>query len=106
MLVPVTTWPNERLEGAAIRKRLVAPEPARRSCKFEVDPSMVNVAVLRIRPNAAGANVIFRAMLCPGARTAGRVRPVTANAGSPTSIAEIVALVPPVFVKTVSCVSA
>lgn len=100
-LALTATCPKERLDGVAVRESLVTPVPAKGSWRFEFDV-IVNVAALRVHPFAVGAKATFGTTLCPAARTAGRVRPDTVNSDPPILIAEIVALVCPVFVKTVS----
>ena len=56
-----------------------------------------------LHPVAVGAKVTVRAILSPAARDTGRFMPDTLKSEPLVLIAEIVALVCPVLVKTTSC---
>jgi hypothetical protein len=61
---------------------------------------LVNVASPPVPPVAIGANVTFRAVLCPGDRVNGKVIPDNVNSVVVELMAETVTLVSPPLVKT------
>ena len=64
---------------------------------------LVKVTVPLVHPVAVGAKVTVTPILSPGATATGRFTPDTLKSEPLALIAEIVALVCPVLVKTTSC---
>jgi len=67
-------------------------------CKLGFEASDVTVTVPLKLPAEAGAKVTVNVVLCPGPNTTGGVIPEMLNPVPDAAAAEIVALVPPVFV--------
>ena len=76
----------------------VTAVPLTEMAKLGFDAFDVTVTVPGNVPAEVGAKVTVNVVLCPGVKVTGGVIPETVNPAPDSPIAEIVALVPPVFV--------
>jgi hypothetical protein len=77
----------------------VTAVPLKAIAKLGFDAFEVTVTVPGNVPAEVGAKATVNVVLCPGVKVTGGVIPETLNPGPDSAIAEIVALVPPVFVS-------
>lgn len=68
------------------------------------EPFEVMVMVPEAAPLAVGANFAVNVVLCPALSVRGRFNPLILNPEPVTEAAEMVRLVPPLFVKVSDCV--
>ena len=87
-----------RLVGDADRVPDVTAVPLKGTDKLGFEAFEVTVTVPLNVPVDVGANVTVNDVLCPGVKVTGGVIPETLNPVPAAATAEIVALVPPVFV--------
>jgi hypothetical protein len=87
-----------RLVGDAVRVAGVTAVPLKGIDKLGFEAFEVTVTVPLNVPVDVGANVTVNDVLCPGVNVTGGVIPETLNPVPDAATAEIVALVPPVFV--------
>jgi hypothetical protein len=102
-VVPVATWPNDTIEGLAVKASAFSPEPP--TLRLAIDALPKNLIVLPVHPIVLGAKVTLRSTLCPADKTSGRLKDDVVNSELPTAIPETVALVCPVFATVTSKVS-
>lgn len=98
-LLPTATFPNETLEGAAMRGSLLTAFPWSPIFKLVFEAVLVAVRFPVFQPADPGANVTVALTLWPADRTMGRVTPETLNAELLDVSAETVALVLPLLVR-------
>jgi hypothetical protein len=87
-----------RLVGDAVKVAGVTAVPLKGIDKLGFEAFEVTVTVPANVPVDVGANVTVNDVLCPGVNVTGGVIPETLNPVPVAATAEIVALVPPVFV--------
>jgi hypothetical protein len=87
-----------RLVGDAVRVAGVTAVPVSGIAKLGLEAFDVTVTVPANVPADVGANFTVKVVLCPGVSVTGGVMPETLNPVPVAATAEIVALVPPVFV--------
>lgn len=104
-LLPTFTCPNERLVGESVSGSPATPYPPTPICSDVLEAVLVTVTAAVYEPEVVGRNVMFKAALWPAARVAGNVSPDVLNAVELSVTAEILMLVPPVFVRVTVCVS-
>jgi hypothetical protein len=87
-----------RLVGDAAKVAGATAVPLKGIARLGLEASEVTVAVPLKLPADVGAKITLNVVLCPGVNVTGGVRPETLNPVPAAATAEIVALVPPVFV--------
>jgi len=102
-VAPIATWPNDTIEGLAVRAAALSPVPP--TLRSAVDALLKNLIVPPVHPIVVGVKLTFRSTLCPAGKTNGRLKEDVVNAELPTAIPETVTLVCPVFVTVTSKVS-
>jgi hypothetical protein len=83
--------------GEAVKVAGVTAVPLNEMARLGFEAFEVTVSVPGNVPADVGANFTVNVVLCPGVNVTGGVIPETANPAPDSPIAEIVALVPPVF---------
>jgi len=73
-LVPIATWPNDTIEGLAVKGSLLTPEPSTSSGRLAFDESLENLIVPPVHPFAVGVKLTLRSTLCPASKTKGRLK--------------------------------
>jgi hypothetical protein len=99
-LVPTTTFPETAtVSGLAVSvpAAVATAVPLKGTPKLGLEAFEVTVAVPVNVPAEVGANFTVNVVLCPAANVTGSVIPETLNPVPDAATAEIVALVPPVF---------
>lgn len=94
-LVPITTWPNDTLEGLEVPHSLRVPAPATASASVSFDALLEKLIVPYVHPVIVGVKVMLRSTLCPADKTSGSVKLDVVNSALPAVIAETVTLVSP-----------
>jgi hypothetical protein len=92
------TFVKVKLVGEAVKVAGVTAVPLRGIDKLGFEAFEVTVTVPAKVPADVGANVTVNVALCPGVRVTGVLIPEMLNPVPVAVAAEIVALVPPVFV--------
>jgi hypothetical protein len=87
-----------RLVGDAVKVAGVTAVPLKGIAKLGFEAFEVTVTVPLKVPDEVGAKVTLNVVLCPGVSVTGGVIPEMLNPVPAAATAEIVALVPPVFV--------
>jgi hypothetical protein len=87
-----------RLVGDAVKTAGATAVPFSGIAKLGFEPFDVTVAVPVNVPADVGENFTVKVVLCPGVRVTGVLIPEMLNPFPAAATAEIVALVPPVFV--------
>ena len=99
-VAPIATWPNETIEGLALKASEFSPVPS--ALRSRVDTLLKNLIVPPVHPIVVGAKVTLTSTLCPADKISGRLKEDVVNAELPTAIPETVTLVCPVFVTLTS----
>ena len=97
-LLPNATGPNDAIVGLAVTASLLTPVPATSSCRVGFDALLKNLIEPFVHPIDVGVKLTLTLALCPASKTIGRLKEDMANSALLTEIAEIVALVFPLFV--------
>ena len=105
VLAPTATWPNETVEGLAVKVSLVAPVPWSCTSRVEFEAFPVKKIHPPVHPVLVGEKVTFSVALCPAGRVKGNLKPDALNSVPLSFIAETVMLVCPPLVKTRTSVS-
>jgi len=104
-LLPIATWPNDAIEGLAVTKLLLTPTPPTSNPTLGFDALLENRTNPPAHPGAVGVKLILTLILCPAARTSGKVKPGAVNSVLLNATPETVTLVCPLFVKVTDKVS-
>jgi hypothetical protein len=92
------TFVKVRLVGDAVKVAGVTAVPLKGMARLGFEAFEVTATVPLKLPADVGANATVNDVLCPGVSVTGGVIPEMLNPGPVAVAAEIVALVPPVFV--------
>jgi hypothetical protein len=87
-----------RLVGDAVKVAAATAVPLKGIARLGLEAFEVTVTVPLELPADVGAKITLNVVLCPGVNVTGGVKPKTLNPVPAAATAEIVALVPPVFV--------
>ncbi len=98
-LLPTCTLPNARLIGLAVSVPCATPAPERGMVKSELLPLEVMVTFPLVEPLALGANTTVNEVLWPAVNVNGKDRPLRLNPVPLAVAAEMVKLLPPLFVR-------
>lgn len=99
VLLPTCTLPNPRLLGFGDSVPGVTPVPDRGTLRLGLPPLEVMVTLPLAAPPVGGANFTENDVLWPAFNVKGKLNPLRLNPAPPALAAEIVRLVPPVFVS-------
>jgi hypothetical protein len=95
---PTVMFVKVKLVGAGVRTAAPTAVPLSGIAKLGFEAFEVTVTVPANVPADVGANITVKVVLCPGVSVTGGVIPEMLYPAPATATAEIVALVPPVFV--------
>jgi hypothetical protein len=97
-LDPITTWPNDTVEGLAVENALGVPAPLTASASVAFDASLEKLIVEYVHPLDVGVKLTLRSTLCPADKTNGSVKLELVNSELLAATPETVTLVAPLFV--------
>ena len=104
-LVPIATWPNDTIEGLALKDSLLTPVPSTPSTKVGLEALLEKASFPPVHPIAVGVKLTLRSKLCPEAKTSGRLKVDGVNAELLIANPETVTLVASLFVTVTIKVS-
>jgi hypothetical protein len=99
MLLPTWTLPNASVVGLEDKEPGAVPVPERAMFRLGFEPLEVIPTAPLADPLTVGLKVTVNEVLCPVAKVKGRDSPLKLNPVPLATAAEIVRLVPPVFVR-------
>jgi hypothetical protein len=73
-LLPITTWPNDTIEGLALKDSTLTPVPSTPSTRFASEALLEKLIFPPVHPIAVGVKVTLKSKLCPAAKTSGRFK--------------------------------
>jgi hypothetical protein len=97
-LAPVATWPNETIEGVAVKDTLFAPVPSIPSPRVALEALLEKLILPPVHPVVVGVKVTLRSKLPPAGTTNGRFKLDGVKAELLTANPERLTLVCPLFV--------
>ena len=97
-LPPTGTWPNDRVDGAAVTAWLSTPLPPVCTDSVELEELPENLIIPPVHPVVLGVKLMLTSTLCPADTTSGKVRFGVANTASVTETFDNVILVNPLLV--------